>query len=161
MSKKQLLFFEAERMYTIDQQSPEVIAAQLRTCEKTIRLWKEEGGWAEKRAAYRKSRNSTHEELYELLRLLTKGIKEDIVAGRKTDMGRCILFKTITDKIGKVKGYEDATVPKTTNSGKNVEKDVIRLIEEQLMGGPAEPPAAPAPAGEPAPQEPAAGDNNK
>ena len=45
MSKKHLFFAEAERLFTIEQTSVDRIAGQYGICEKTVRLWKEEGGW--------------------------------------------------------------------------------------------------------------------
>ena len=53
------------------------------------------------------------------------------------------LLTGIQDKILKVKDYEDAAVKKDPEHGKDVVKDIASLIEEQLMGGAAEP-AAPA-----------------
>ncbi|MFN7066137.1 MAG: phage terminase small subunit-related protein, partial [Aquificaceae bacterium] len=61
MAKKQLYFNEAERLYVIEQCTIQEIANRLRVSEKTVRLWKEEGDWENKRLQYLKSKEFFHQ----------------------------------------------------------------------------------------------------
>lgn len=142
MSKKHQLLADAERLYVNEQMTPDAIAGRLGTCEKTIRLWCDEGGWKEKREAYLRSRQDFHEELYDFARLLMKSMKEDMAAGKKLDAGRLYTLLKIIPNIAKVKDYEAAAAKLEKETGKDVGKDIASIIEEQLMGGaPAQPPA--------------------
>jgi len=148
MSKKQHHFAEAERLYISEQLSPEAIAGRLNICEKTVRLWKEEGGWAEKREALIKSKQMFHEELFEFARLLMRSLKEDLLKGRKVDQGRMYTFGAILNKVLKVKEYEETVKKFPELKGmKDIGKDLAQLIEEQLS------PEGPSPAPESLPTE--------
>lgn len=150
MSKKEKHMADAERLYVVDQMSPDAVAARLPVCEKTVRLWAAEGGWTDKRAAYLRSRQLFHEELYEFARALMRSMMDDMAAGRKPDQGRLYTVIKLIPNIAKVKDYE-AAMKKLEGEvkAKDVGKDIARLLEEQLMGG------APSPSGAEGP--PAAG----
>lgn len=49
--KKQIFYEEAERLYTVEFQTIDYIAKKLGLAEKTVRNWKKEGNWDEKRNA--------------------------------------------------------------------------------------------------------------
>ncbi len=151
MSKKHQLAADAERLYVNEQMTPEAIAGRLGICEKTVRIWKDEGRWAEKREAYVKSRQQFHEELYDFARLLMKSMKEDIAGNKKLDAGRMHMLMKIIPNIAKVKDYEAAAAKlEGKTAGKDLGKELSKIIEEQLMGE--HPDEAPAEAAAPAAQ---------
>ncbi|MCX5785676.1 MAG: hypothetical protein NTX59_08295 [Elusimicrobia bacterium] len=145
MSKKHLLFAEAERLFTIEQTSVDGIAVRLKICEKTVRLWKEEGSWDAKRKAYLSSRQQFHEEMYEFCRALMKSVSEDLKASNPIDPKRLGTIARIIPNIYKVKDYEDAVKKLSgADSGKSKDlvKDMARIINEQLTGETSDEPAA-------------------
>ena len=151
MSKKHYNAAEAERLYVNEQMTPENIAGRLHLCEKTVRIWKDEGRWAEKRAAYIKSRQQFHEELYEFGRLLMRSIKKDLLAGNKLDGNRVRLLISIGPSVIKVKDYEAAMEKLEGPKGKDALMTFIDAIDGGLTGADApaaELPAAPAPDGQ-------------
>ncbi len=64
MTKKDSLSACAERMYVIEQMTINEIASQLKVHEKSIRNWKDEYSWDNKRKQYLESKQMFHEELY-------------------------------------------------------------------------------------------------
>ena len=107
MSNKAFLMSEAERLYVYEFNTIEEIASKLRLSTKTISRWKVKEDWEYKQKTFLKSKQSFHEELYELARNLLKKIKEDICAGEKVDPGRLYAFSKLIPMFSKVKDYED------------------------------------------------------
>ena len=70
MSKKKIYFAEAERLYVTEQYTLESIAARLGLAERTVRSWKDEGGWEEKRKQMLEQKEAFHSELYSFARAL-------------------------------------------------------------------------------------------
>jgi hypothetical protein len=135
MAKKQLYFNEAERLYVVEQCTLTEIASRLRLAEKTVRLWKDEGGWEGKRMQHLKSKEAFHEELYEFARKLMKTIKEDIENGERVDPGRMYAFTRLLPLITKVKDYEDVLSKKENEeSKKGLTDDVLKIIESEILG---------------------------
>jgi len=151
MSKKNLYYDDAERLYVRERRSPDEIAGMLGVSEKTVRNWKDEGCWEEKRTAHLKSCQSTFENIVELTGLLAKSLLDDARAGRKLDQGRMYTLTALLPRAMKDKKLEE--IFSKSDPDKAIAKasggDIARLIEEHLMGGtPAaaepEPPTAPA-----------------
>lgn len=135
MSKKEFLFSEAERFYVIEHMTIDEIASRLQLNFKTILAWKAEGNWEEKRLQLIKSKRLFHEELYEFARKLMQSIKEDIQNGEKVDPGRMYAFTRMLPLITKIKEYEDIAAKKEQKQeSKGLSEDVIKLIEEQVLG---------------------------
>jgi len=132
MAKKNLYFTEAERLYVIEQCTINEIAQKLNLAEKTVRNWKEEGGWEHKRLQYLRSRQAFHEELYEFARTLMKTIKEDMETGERIDPGRMYAFTRLLPMIVKVKDYEEA-VRDSKKDDLNIE-DVIKKALSEALG---------------------------
>ena len=88
MSKKLQFFQEAENMFIYQQLSAVEIAARLKLCEKTIRLWRKEGSWVEKRNNFMKKDLAFHEELYEFSKKLMRLINNDIDNNLRPNTGQ-------------------------------------------------------------------------
>jgi hypothetical protein len=136
MAKKAAYFAEAERLYVQDQCAPAEIASRLRLGEKTVRDWKIEGKWDEKRKAYILSRQSFHEELYEFARELMHSVREDIKLGQKVDAGRMYTMAKMLPMIMKVKDYEDVKQQKEKEGApkEGITEDVVKMIEREVLG---------------------------
>jgi len=135
VAKKQLYFNEAERLYVVEHCTIAEIASRLRLGEKTVRLWKDEGDWENKRIKHLKSKEAFHEELYEFARKLMKTIKEDMDNGEKVDPGRMYAFTRLLPLITKVKDYEDVLHKKEKEEGKSgLTEDVLKIIEREVLG---------------------------
>lgn len=132
MAKKEGFGAEAERLYVIEQCGIVDIASRLRLGEKTIRNWKAEGGWEEKRAQYIASRRSFHEELYEFGKDLLRSIREDLNAGKHVDPGRMYMAHALINDVKKVKDYEDAASQKGPADKKSNPDEVLQTMERLL-----------------------------
>lgn len=132
MAKKQLYFNEAERLYVIEQCTIQEIANRLRVSEKTVRLWKEEGDWENKRLQYLKSKEFFHQELYEFARKLMKSIKEDLEKGEKVDPGRMYAFTKLLPMMIKVKEYEEAVSSQAKEDTKDLKEIIKHVLSEEL-----------------------------
>jgi len=135
LSKKQLYYSDAERMYIVNQMTIEEIASRANSNERTIRRWKEEGNWDTKKTQYLLSKQMFHEELYEFARKLMNGIKEDLENDEKVDTGRMYAFIRMLPMILKVKEYEDISAKKEAQEDKKgLSQDVVELIEQEVLG---------------------------
>lgn len=134
MTKKHLYYSEAERMFVIDQMTFDDIVTRLPLSEKTLQRWKSKGKWQEKREQYIKSRQAFHDELYEFARYLMKSIKADLQNGEPVDQSRFYTFTRILSQITKVKEYEDIVTRKDDKQNKGITPDVVKLIEQEVLG---------------------------
>ena len=136
MAKKQLYFNEAERLYVIEQKTIAEIASRLRLSEKTVRNWKEEGDWQNKRYQYLQGKKAFHEELYQFARKLMKSIQADMDAGVKVDPGRLYAFTRLIPMLIKVKDYEETMKAHQEDEKKNVglTDELLKLIEKDVLG---------------------------
>jgi len=137
MSKKQALAPEAERLYIQEGMTFEGIAGTLGIAEKTVRLWKDEGGWEEKRRSFLKGKEQFHQELFGLARKLAEQIKTSLNdMGKPLDGGRVRLFVSILDKLDVVKGYEDVVRKvKDDPALRKAGSDLATAIREELLKG--------------------------
>jgi hypothetical protein len=129
--KKHLYMAEAERLYVHEQMPVAEIAGRLGVSEKTIRLWKEEGGWDEKRAQYLTSRKAFHEELYEFARALLKSVMSDFTEGKEPSPSRLFTLSKLLPQITKVKDYESTVGKGDTEPDM---KEALEMILEQEYG---------------------------
>jgi len=132
LSKKEMLFSEAERFYVVEHMTIDEIASRLQLNFKTILAWKAEGNWEEKRFQLVRSKQLFHEELYEFARKLMLSIKEDI---DNVDPGRMYAFTRMLPLITKIKEYEDVAAKKEQKQeSKGLTEDIVKLIEEEVLG---------------------------
>lgn len=135
MSKKDVFYNEAEKLYIQDQLTIMEIESRLGVCEKTIRTWKGEGNWDEKKRRYLQEKSSFHEELYSFSRTLMKKIQEDWDAGEKVDAGRLYTLTRMLPMIIKVKDYEDVKITKEKDTvEKGLTEDIVKNIEKEVLG---------------------------
>jgi len=136
MSKKDTFYDEAEKLFIQDQFTISEIESRLGVCEKTIRNWKAEGNWDEKKRKYLQEKSSFHEELFAFSRTLMKKIQEDWEAGEKVDPGRLYTLTRILPMTLNAKKYEDtkSSQEETPEKKKGLTEDVIRQIEKEVLG---------------------------
>lgn len=133
MSKKQHLLAEAERLFVIEQMTINEISSRLGASEKTIRNWKAEDHWDDKRASYLKGRQSFHEELYSFARKLMESIKTDLDDKVAVDTGRMYAFTRLLPMILKVKDYEDV-VKKNEQGAKPISSEELAAVVRRSLG---------------------------
>jgi hypothetical protein len=113
----------------------EEIASRLQLGERTVRYWKDDNGWDDKKKKYIQSKTAFHEELYEFAKKLMHTIKQDLDKGEKIDPGRMYAFTRMLPLITKIKEYEDVAVKKEkTQESKGLTEDVIKFIEKEVLG---------------------------
>jgi len=135
LTKKDINYSEAERMYVVDQMTLEEIATRTLTNERTIRRWKDTGDWEEKRTNFLSVQQSFHEKLYVFAQKFMKTIEDDIDNGEKIDTGRMYTFSRMLPFIVKMKEYEEVLSKKhSPDTKKGLTPEVIRLIEEEILG---------------------------
>lgn len=134
MAKKDIYFDTAEHLYVIDQHTLNEIASRLSVSERTLVNWKAQGEWDEKRKQYLASRQSFHEELYLLARDIAASVRADIREGKKVDAGRLYTLTRLIPNLLKAKDYEDAAVHDKEKSGGGLDEEVIKVIEEEILG---------------------------
>lgn len=131
MSKKKLYYDQAQNLYVVEQCTINEIASRVPVSEKTIRNWKDQGNWEEKRKKLIKSQTAFHSDLYNFSRKIMKSVEEDIENGEKVDPGRMYFLNNIIKNILKIKEYEDDIQGEKKESSES-KKNLIDLIDEYM-----------------------------
>lgn len=146
MSKKATLEIAACQYFVECQMSIIEIARRLNVSEKTIRNWKKDGDWENKRMLFLKSQYSTNQTLYELVHLIAQKALEDFkTEGAYPDQKTLYFLMNMSDKLDKLKNYEDKLSGEkisemkqaTSESDEPKEKteDVLKKVFEAMMNG--------------------------
>ena len=93
----------AETMY-VEQFITEVgIAKRLGISDRTVRRWKADGNWGEKRKEFLKKQTLTNYDMYELVRQMLDDFNEDLANNQQIDSSRLNKFLNITEEMVKPK----------------------------------------------------------
>lgn len=136
--KKQILAASAANLYIEKFMTLENIAKNLNVSERTLRRWKAEGKWEEKRLKQIQEKTTFHEDLYEFGKFLLESIKTDMQNGKKVEPSRMYTITKIMNMLKNVKTYENKVsngkfMSETTKS-KEISPEIIREIEEKILG---------------------------
>jgi len=134
MSKKELKFADAERMFVRENCTCNEIAEALNISEKTVRLWKAEGQWDVQRENNNRSRRLFHEELYEFGRAVMSSIMADMKAGKSISDARFNTVCRICPQLLSVKEYEDLVKKAASASLPATREELIALADQRLRG---------------------------
>lgn len=101
--KKNKYFDKAEKMY-VEQFITEVgVAKRLGISDRTVRRWKADGNWAEKRKEYLNKQTLTNYDMYQLVRQMLDDFDEDLANNQQIDVSRLHKFLNITEEMVKPK----------------------------------------------------------
>ncbi len=101
--KKNKYFDKAEKMY-VEQFITEVgVAKRLGISDRTVRRWKADGNWGEKRKEYLNKQTLTNYDMYELVRQMLDDFNEDLANNQQIDVSRLNKFLNITEEMVKPK----------------------------------------------------------
>lgn len=133
MTKKNVLFEEAERLYVVEQMHMTKIASKLKLNYKTILAWREEGDWQEKRFELIRAKQLFHQDLYVFSRKLMHEIEESMQNGIEPSQSKMLTFTRSLSLLLKVKDYEDKVSKKDPKpKGTVITEDIIKVMEEAL-----------------------------
>ena len=128
---------QAKILFIKGHMTQEELARKLNISERTIRRWKQAGGWKQLRDDFRQNSISFHQELYLFAKKLILSIRKDIEKGIKIDKGRLFAISKLLPLIKLVKEYEDSVAKaKTTNAVKNanISSKTIKQIQGEILG---------------------------
>jgi hypothetical protein len=136
LPKKENLSENAERLYVIDRMTINEVADRIGVNERTIRRWKTQYNWENKKKQYLDTKSMFHEDLFNFSRKLMTSIEYDMDNGVKVDPGRMFAFTKTLPLITKIKEYEDAVAKKGTEENKpsEISPDFIKQINEEFLG---------------------------
>lgn len=101
--KKNKYFDKAEKMY-VEQFITEVgVAKRLGISDRTVRRWKADGNWCEKRKEFLKKQTLTNYDMYQLVRQMLDDFNEDLANKQQIDVSRLNKFLNITEEMVKPK----------------------------------------------------------
>lgn len=101
--KKNKYFDKAEKMY-VERFITEVgVAKRLGISDRTVRRWKADGNWGEKRKEYLNKQTLTNYDMYELVRQMLDDFNEDLANKQQIDVSRLNKFLNITEEMVKPK----------------------------------------------------------
>lgn len=135
MAKKETYFLDAEKMYVEDRIPITGISKRIGVSEKTLREWRDEGEWENKKKNYLKTQNSCNIELYKLVLKLTQKVNDDIDQGIMPEAGTLYTIKSLTSSLPKMKSYEDSRIQDEIcdhKDGKVSTEDIISKVNDIL-----------------------------
>ena len=101
--KRDKYYDKAEKMY-VEQFITEVgVAKRLGISDRTVRRWKAEGNWGEKRKEFLKKQTLTKYDMYQLVRQMLDDFSEDLANNQQIDVSRLNKFLNITEEMVKPK----------------------------------------------------------
>lgn len=104
--KKDKYYDKAEKMY-VEQFITEVgIAKRIGISDRTVRRWKAECNWGEKRKEYLNKQKLTNYDMYQLVRKMLDDYNEDVVNNQQIDTSRLHKFINLTEEMLKPKPKE-------------------------------------------------------
>ena len=128
---------QAKILFIKGHMTQEELARKLNISERTIRRWKQAGGWKQLRDDFRQNNISFHQELYLFAKKLILSIRKDIEKGIKIDTGRLFAISKLLPLIKLVKEYEDSVAKsKAANAVKNtnISSKTIKQIQGEILG---------------------------
>ena len=128
---------QAKILFIKGYMTQEELARKLNISERTIRRWKQAGGWKQLRDDFRQNNISFHQELYLFAKKLILSIRKDIEKGIKIDTGRLFAISKLLPLIKLVKEYEDSVAKsKAANAVKNanISSKTIKQIQGDILG---------------------------
>lgn len=128
---------QAKTLFINGQMTQEELARKLNISERTIRRWKQAGGWKQLRDDFRQNSISFHQELYLFAKKLILSIRKDVEKGIKIDTGRLFAISKLLPLIKLVKEYEDSVAKsKAANAVKNtnISSKTIKQIQGEILG---------------------------
>lgn len=136
--KKQMLVETAANLYIEKFMTLETIAKQLNVSERTLRRWKADGNWDEKRFKHIQAKTTFHEDLYGFGKTLLESIKSDMENGEKIEPSRMYTLTKIMNMLKNIKTYEDKVTAENCETEKTksvgLSADIVREIEEKILG---------------------------
>ncbi len=104
--KRDKYYDKAEKMY-VEQFITEVgVAKRLGISDRTIRRWKADGNWGEKRKKYLTKQKFTNYDMYQLVRKMLDDFNEDVANNQQIDTSRLYKFINLTEEMLKPKAKE-------------------------------------------------------
>lgn len=101
--KKNKYFDKAEKMY-VEQFITEVgVSKRIGISDRTVRRWKAEGNWGEKRKEYLNKQTLTNYDMYQLVRQMLDDFNENLANKQQIDVSRLNKFLNITEEMVKPK----------------------------------------------------------
>lgn len=96
--KKNKYYDKAEKMY-VEQFITEIgVAKRLGISDRTVRRWKAEDGWGEKRKEFLNKQTVTNYDMYQLVRKMLDDFNEDLANKQQIDVSRLNKFLNITEE---------------------------------------------------------------
>lgn len=130
--KKNKYFDKAEKMY-VEQFITEVgVAKRLGVSDRTVRRWKADGNWGEKRKEFLKKQTLTNYDMYQLVHQMLDDFNEDLANNQQIDVSRLNKFLNITEEMVKPK-TKKLTLEELLNIAikkQDTEKDLFNDDEE-------------------------------
>ena len=97
--KRNEFFNVAEKMYVEQFITEAEIGKRLGLSDRTIRRWKAEGEWGDKRKKFIKSIRLSNNDIYTFARKMLNDFEYDMEKGRKLDASRMYIFLNLVDEM--------------------------------------------------------------
>ena len=145
MSKKKFYYAEAERLYVEEQMTIEEISHRLNVSIRTLKSWKKENGWNEKRQEFISSKRMNLRDFNIFVHKMFSDLQDDLDNKREISSGRFYSFNRQLDMWLKymkaqpcfsefLENNPDFGKEKSEEKPKTIPPGVIRQIRRDILG---------------------------
>lgn len=139
MAKKAQYGKQAENLFVREGLTLTDIAQKIPVSYVTLREWKKQGKWEVQRNEFKLAAQACHLELYDLLRILAKKLRQDEEKGEKITPARYFALGRLIDALMKTHAYEEKTAKERAKAGADNAEEKKKIasaeIEKWLFGG--------------------------
>lgn len=146
MSRKKFYYTEAERLYVEEQMTVEEIASRFNVSVRTLKTWKKENHWSEKRQEFLDFKQMYLEDFDIFVRNMISSLEKDLDKKREISSGRFYSFNRQLDmllKYKKAEAYVKKFMEKHPDFGrekseeekpKTLSPEIVRQIRRDILG---------------------------
>lgn len=128
MAKKATYYPEAEHLFVSEGLTLDAISKRLAVSTRTLQEWAKQGNWEQRREAFMKMAQSSHEKTYRLYnRWLDRAVNSE-----ELDIDTVYALSKLAPLLKRIELYESSVTPK--DSPKGLSPETIAAIEERILG---------------------------
>lgn len=133
--KKDKYYEIAEKMYTEQFITVAGIAKRLGVNERTIKRWKKDEKWSEKRYQYLYKHTISKDDIYVFCKTMLANFNSELQNGKKIDTSRLNVFLNLIEELVKKeqKDFEIEEFIKLAQKRLNYEEEMLKEMEKEMQ----------------------------
>ena len=133
--KKDKYYAIAENMYVEKFITVAEIARRIRVHERTIKRWKKDGNWTEKRYQYLYKHTNSKDDIYVFCKTMLANFNSELQNGNKIDTSRLNVFLNLVEELVKKeqKDFEIEKFIKVAQKRVDYEEEMLKEMQVEIQ----------------------------